>query len=60
MKFDKSGVEYTLKDFESFMMEMAHQEGLTFTSFQADVMRNHQFPDYFDKFIARISGREAQ
>ena len=58
MKFDKSGVEYTLDDFEKFMMEMAHMEGITFTSFQADVMRQHQFPDYFDKFIARISGRE--
>ena len=57
MKFDKSGVEYTLADFEKFMMEMAHMEGITFNSFKADVMRRHQFPDYFDKFVARISGR---
>ena len=59
MKFDKSGFEYTLADFESYMMEMAHMEGIPYSSFKADVMRRHQFPDYFDKFIARISGREA-
>jgi len=59
LKFDKSGVEYTRDDFEKFMMEMAHMEGITFTSFQADVMRRHQFPDYHDKFLTRISGREA-
>lgn len=58
MKFDKSGAEYTLEDLENFMKEMAHMEGLTYSSFQADVMRRFQFPDYFDKFISRITGRE--
>uniref|UniRef100_A0A6H1ZDC2 Putative DNA recombination protein n=1 Tax=viral metagenome TaxID=1070528 RepID=A0A6H1ZDC2_9ZZZZ len=58
MKFDKSGVKYTIKELESFMLEMAHMEGIAYSSFKADVMRRHQFLDYFDKFIARISGRE--
>ena len=58
LKFDKSGVEWTSADFEIFMREQAHMEGIAYSSFQADVMRSHQFPDYFDKFIARISGRE--
>ena len=59
MKFDRSGVEYTIDDFEKFMMEMAHMEGITFVSFKADVMRRHQFPDYFDKFISRLTAGEA-
>jgi len=58
LKFDKSGVEWTIADFEIFMREQAHMEGIAYSSFQADVMRSYQFPDYFDKFIARISGRE--
>ncbi|MGB2828555.1 MAG: hypothetical protein WBC50_10245, partial [Dehalococcoidales bacterium] len=56
MKFDKSGVKYTIADFESFMLEMAHMEGVEYSTFKADVMRSFQFPEYFDKFIARISG----
>ena len=58
MKFDKSGFDFTIEDFENYMKEMAHMEGVTFLSFKADVMKNHQFPDYFDKFIAKLSGAE--
>jgi len=58
MKFNQTGIKFTYADFEAYMKEMAHMEGVAFSTFKADVMRVHAFPDYYDQFEAQLKGQK--
>ena len=54
MKFENPDGKFTANDFEKFVEEQAHMEGLAINTFKADIMKNLQFPDLFEKFKKEV------